>query len=227
VSVEQFLKQSAVDISVSGEYSLPNWYDSKGKRRSFLCRSTRVSPFRMMVEVPVIGKVGDRVTSYFRDLGNLEGQISDTKPGGILFELEMTADLREKFASKLTWLESKQKKAGADARKEARIALPNSHSILALADGSIHTCMVIDMSVDGAAISAQVQPPIGMPLAIGACIGRVVRHLPDGFAVKFVERQNRIDLNRLIIRAAPLKFANGETATARLTDENQSNVVAA
>jgi hypothetical protein len=35
----------------------------------------------------------------------------------------------------------------------------------------------------------------GMPLAIGACIGRVVRLLPNGFAVKFVEKQNRHDLN--------------------------------
>jgi len=54
------------------------------------------------------------------------------------------------------------------------------------------------MSVAGAAVSAQVQPPVGMPLAVGACIGRVVRLLPNGFAVKFVEVQNRLDLNRLI-----------------------------
>jgi hypothetical protein len=226
VSVEQFLKQSAVNISVNGEYSLPNWYDSKGKRRTFTCRTTRVSAFRMMVEVPVVGKVGDRVTSYFRDLGNLEGQISDTKPGGLLFELEMTAALREKFASKLTWLESKQNNSNVvDARKEARIVLPNSHSTLTLADGSIHTCLVIDMSVDGAAVSVQVQPPIGMPLAIGACIGRVVRHLPDGFAIKFVERQNRIDLNRLIIRPAPLLSASDQKITTPI-DEDQSDVAA-
>jgi len=226
MSVEQFLKQSAVNISVSGEYSLPNWYDSKGKRRTFTCRTTRVSAFRMMVEVPVVGKVGDRVTSYFRDLGNLEGQISDTKPGGLLFELEMTSDLREKFASKLTWLESKQKSSSVDARKEARIVLPNSHSTLTLADGSIHTCLVMDMSVNGVAVSAQVQPPIGMPLAIGACIGRVVRHVPDGFAVEFVERQNRIDLNRLIIRSAPPSSASDEKVAASRTDEDQSCVAA-
>jgi hypothetical protein len=59
------------------------------------------------------------------------------------------------------------------------------------------------MSVSGVAVSAQLQPPIGMPLAVGACIGRVVRLLPDGFAVKFVEAQNRHDLDRLVARAAP------------------------
>jgi len=60
------------------------------------------------------------------------------------------------------------------------------------------------MSIAGAAVSAEVQPPVGMPLAIGACIGRVVRLLPNGFAVKFVEKQNRNDLNRLIARPALL-----------------------
>jgi hypothetical protein len=122
--------------------------------------------------------------------------------GGFLVELEMTKPLREKFASKLTWLEQKQKNpAFRDVRKDARIIPESPHSTLALMDGSIHACFIIDMSISGTAVSAQVQPPIGMPLAVGACIGRVVRHLPDGFAVKFVETQNRFDLNRLIVRA--------------------------
>jgi hypothetical protein len=116
----------------------------------------------------------------------------------------MTKPLREKFASKLTWLEQKQKNpAIRDVRKDARIIPESPHSTLALMDGSIHACFIIDMSISGTAVSAQVQPPIGMPLAVGACIGRVVRHLPDGFAVKFVETQNRSDLNRLIVRALP------------------------
>jgi hypothetical protein len=226
VSVEKFLKQRAVNISVGGSYTLPNWYDSKGKRRTFACRTTRVSPFRMMVEVPVVGKVGDRLTSYFSDFGKFEGQITDTKPGGFLLELEMTRALRERFASKLTWLESKQKNpAILDARKDARIIPQSSHSILALADGSVHPCLVIDMSVDGAAVSAAMQPPIGMPLALGACVGRVVRHLPDGFAIKFVERQNRNDLNRLVIRAVPLLSASGQKIAAPI-DEDQSHVAA-
>jgi hypothetical protein len=204
VSVEHFLKQRAVKIIVGGNYTLPNWYDPQGKPRTFACRTTRVSPFRMMVEVPVVGKVGDRLTSYFRDFGKFEGRIGDTMAGGFLVELEMTKPLREKFATKLTWLEQKQKNpAIRDVRKEARIIPESPHSTLALMDGSIHACFIIDMSISGTAVSAQVQPPIGMPLAVGACIGRVVRHLPDGFAVKFVETQNRLDLNRLIVRGLP------------------------
>ena len=204
MSVQDFLKQRAVNIAVSGRYTLAKWFDAQGKPRTFPCRTSRVSPFRMMVAVPVVGKLGDRLTPYFGDFGNLDGVISDTVPGGFLLELEMTSSMREKFASKLTWLEKKQKNPGLpDSRKQARIIPANPRSSLTFADGSTSSCFVIDMSVSGAAVSAELQPEIGMPLAVGACIGRVVRHLPDGFAVKFVETQNREDLERRVVRPPP------------------------
>src|SRR5580693_10694886 len=98
VSVEHFLKQRAVKIIVGGSYTLPNWYDPQGKPRTFACRTTRVSPFRMMVEVPVVGKVGDRLTSYFRDFGKFEGSISDISAGSFLLELEMPRAMRVRLA---------------------------------------------------------------------------------------------------------------------------------
>ena len=33
--VHDFLNQRAVNIVVSGSYTLPNWYDSRGKLRTF------------------------------------------------------------------------------------------------------------------------------------------------------------------------------------------------
>ena len=71
MSVEKFLKQRAVNIAVGGSYTLANWYDRQGKPRTFACRTTRVSPFRMLVQVPVIGKIGSPITSYFSDFGKL------------------------------------------------------------------------------------------------------------------------------------------------------------
>lgn len=56
------------------------------------------------------------------------------------------------------------------------------------------------MSISGAAVSADLQPEIGTPLAVGSCVGRVVRHRPDGFAVKFTELQNRSELEWRIAR---------------------------
>jgi hypothetical protein len=121
----------------------------------------------MLVQVPVIGKIGSPITSFFSDFGKLEGVISDTANGAFLLELEMTQPMREKLASRLTWLEKKLKDPRvSDLRKNARIIPPNPHSTLILADGTTHSCFIIDMSIAGAAVSAEVQPPVGMPLAI-------------------------------------------------------------
>jgi hypothetical protein len=203
VSIERFLKQRAVDIVMEGTYVLPNWYDPQGKLRTFACRATRVSPFRMMVEMPVVGKVGDNLTSYFRDIGNFEGTISDTARGGALLELEMTQQMRAKLADKLTWLEKKTKDPASisDARKTPRFVPKAALSTLTLADGTVHSCYVLDASLSGVAVATEVRPPVGMPVGIGACIGRVIRHTPDGFAVKFAKQQSRDELNGLIVRA--------------------------
>ncbi|MDB5500504.1 MAG: type pilus assembly PilZ [Tardiphaga sp.] len=206
VTVKDFLKQRAVNIVVGGNYELPNWLDAQGRPRNFACRTSRVSPFRMIVAAPVVGRVGDQITSYFGDFGSLEGRISDTTAGEFLLELNMTGAMRQKMADKLSWLEKKLKDASVqDARRQARIIPAVPHSALTLADGSIHSCFIIDVSVSGAAVSADLQPAIGTPLAVGACIGRVVRHLPDGFAVQFVEPQNRADLERRIARPPQLR----------------------
>jgi hypothetical protein len=113
----------------------------------------------------------------------------------------MTPPMREKFASKLIWLDNKQKHPGTrDGRKHTRLIPATAHSTLTFGDGSTRGCFVIDMSVSGVAVSADLQPHIGMPLAVGACVGRVVRLLPQGFAVKFIEQQSRNDLERLVMR---------------------------
>jgi hypothetical protein len=202
VSIERFLRQRAVDIVMDGTYVLPNWYDPQGKLRTFACRATRVSPFRMIVDMPVVGKVGDSLTSYFRDIGNFEGTISDTAKSGVLLELEMTQAMRAKLADKLTWLEKKTKDPASisDARKNPRFVPQASQTTLTLADGAIHGCFVIDASLSGVAVAAEIQPPVGTPLAIGACVGRVIRHTTNGFAVKFARQQSRDELNGLIVR---------------------------
>jgi hypothetical protein len=201
VSVERFLKQRAVNIAVEGSYVLPNWYDCEGKVRTFACRTTRVSPFRMIVNVPVVGRIGDRLTSYFPDFGKFEGSISETMHGSFLLELEMTRERRERFSDKLTWLEKKLANPGiADARRELRFIPPNPHTTVTLADGSIYGGLVIDVSPSGVAVSSEVQPPLGTPLAIGGCVGRVIRNFSSGFAVRFIATHRLADVTRLISR---------------------------
>jgi hypothetical protein len=224
LSIQKFLKQRAVNVTVTGNYTLPNWYDPQGRLRTFACRTKRVSPFRMIVDVPVVGSVGDRLTSFFQDFGKLDGQITETTPQSFLFELEIPRAMRESIANKLTWLEKKQQQPDLpDLRGDSRIIPTNPHSTLTLADGSIHACLVIDMSMTGIAVSSQIQPEVGTPLAIGGCIGRVVRHLPDGFAIKFLERQSRNDLAHLVTRFASSCATKSEASL--LPDQTSSDEI--
>jgi hypothetical protein len=208
VSTEKFLKQRSVEVVVDGHYTLPNWYDPEGRLRTFACRTNRVSPYRMIVDVPVVGKVGDYLTSYFRDFGKLDGHISDTKPGSFLLELDVTYATRQRIANKLVWLEQKQRDPESilEQRRAARIIPAKSHTTLTLADGAVHECFVIDMSVVGVSVSSEMQLEVGTPLAIGACVGRIVRVFPSGFAVQFIEPLKRYDLERLVVR--PLRTLN-------------------
>lgn len=201
MSTDEFLRQRAVNLVVGGRYSIADWYDAKGNRREFACRTSRISPFRMLLTVPVVGKVGVRIDSYFSDFGALNGQISDASPGALCVELELDRVRREKLAGTLKWLEKKQQDAGVhDARANRRVIPQQSHSTLVFADGTCRSCFVIDVSTSGVAVSADVYPDIGTPLAVGSAVGRVVRHFREGFAVKFVDELNSESMERLVIR---------------------------
>jgi hypothetical protein len=201
VSVKDFQQERAVNILCEGKYKLHRWFGPDGKIRTLACRSTRVSPYRMIVDVPVVGRIGDRITSHFGEFGEFEGSISDSKNGSILLELEMTPERRQWMADKLAWLEmTRQDPQIQDARKDARFVPQVSHTTLTMADGKVSTCFIIDMSATGVAVSSEFQPAIGTPLAVGSLVGRVVRIFETGFAVKFVEKQTLNDLSRLIIR---------------------------
>ena len=206
VSIEVFLKQRSVRVVVGGSYILPHWYDQHGKLRKFACRTSRVSPFRMLVDAPVIGKTGDTVTSYFAEFGKLKGVIADAIGGSFLVDLTMPPERRAQMSDQLGWLEAHQNDPSVkDSRTHARIVPAVPHSTVTMADGSVHGCFIINLSISGAAVSSSVQPSVGTPLAVGACVGRVVRTLPDGFAVQFVEEQRRSEMERLI--APPVALA--------------------
>src|SRR3954466_11094242 len=208
MSVAEFLRQRAVQVTVSGSYSLPRWYDCEGKLRTFACRTSRVSPFRMMVDVPVVGKVGERVTSYFQDFGEFQCTISATLKSGFLMELDMTRARRAWMSEKLTWLEKKQKDASVqELRHDARVVPRVARPFLTLADGRTHACFILGVPPAGVAISCEYDPPVGPPLAVGACVGRVIRKFENGFAVKFAEKQSRDDVVRLIVRTPMLQSA--------------------
>ena len=72
--------------------------------------------------------------------------------------------------------------------------------MLTLADGSQLPCFVIDVSQSGVAVSADIWPSLGTPMAVGKLVGRVVRYLDVGFALQFMQIQ---ELDQLELMMAP------------------------
>src|SRR5947209_17422086 len=116
VSFDDFMQRRAVDLRTGGRYSLSNRRDMQGNRREFACRTTRISPFQMLIAAPVLGPQGERVISYFGELGKLDGWITDVVEGGFLIDIAATRKTGEGLATKLSWLDKTQRDAVFDLR---------------------------------------------------------------------------------------------------------------
>lgn len=199
MSFNEFMQRHAVELRTGGRYSLSNRRDMHGNRREFACRTTRISPFQMLVAAPVVGPRGERVISFFGELGKLDGWIADVVEGGFLVDIAATRKAREGLACKLSWLEKKQRDAVVDLRRQQRLVPENPHTNLILADGTTFSCFVIDVSPSGVAVSADIEPDIGTRLAVGRAVGHVVRRFNEGFAVRF-DRLHEMDYLEQTIR---------------------------
>jgi hypothetical protein len=107
---------------------------------------------------------------------------------------------RDRLAVRLAWLEDHKNHDAHEARQHERIVPRNPYSSVTLADGRTQTCFVIDMSISGVALSADLKPDIGTVLAVGRVVGRVRRHFAEGFAVEFVQVQDIDQLPTLLLR---------------------------
>ena len=90
-----------------------------------------------------------------------------------------------------------------DFRRHPRVVPKNPMATILLADGSLTSCLVIDFSDSGVAVSADLYPELGTPLAVGKMVGRVVRRFAEGFAVEFAEKASLADIERLLASTEP------------------------
>jgi hypothetical protein len=187
-------------VSIPGRYNLANRRDSAGERREFACRVVGMSPQEMVFAAPVVGAIGERVIAHIERFGKIDGRISRVMERGFVITIAATDEEREKLAAKIQWLEHHKNHDLPEGRKHGRIVPREPLSRLVLADGSRLSCLVMDMSISGAAVSADLVPEIGLPLAVGSVPGGVVRHFAEGFAIRFIETLNPKQLESLLIK---------------------------
>jgi len=175
-------------VNIPGRYQLASKRKLNGDRREFACRIVNLSASAMALAAPVLGPVGERAIVYTDALGQLHGAILRQMSTGFVMSIVADEETRERVATKVSWLaKQKDEPETSENRRHARIVPKNPTATILLADGSLASCLVIDYSASGAAVSAELDPPIGTPLAVGKMVGRVVRRFSEGFAIEFTE----------------------------------------
>jgi hypothetical protein len=187
-------------VSIPGKYSLASRRDGQGNRREFACRAVSISAHAVVLAAPVTGHPGERVIAHVGQFGRLQGKILRAMERGFVMRITATDVERTKLARKILWLEKHKNHELPECREHGRIVPEDPHSTLILPDGRRLTCLVIDMSVSGAAVSAEIVPELGMPLALGKVIGRVVRRFDEGFAIQFISAQHPRTLEHMLIQ---------------------------
>jgi PilZ domain len=106
--------------------------------------------------------------------------------------ISATSRKRDKLAAQLTWIANRQILNLPEDRRHGRFTPRNTMARLILPNGTNVTCRIIDLSASGAAvaISSELRPVIGAAVTIGKTLGRVVRHIEDGFAIEFTRLQH-------------------------------------
>lgn len=193
--------RTRVLVNMRGRYHLEKWQHATDMKVSvFACRIQRLSPATILMNAPVSGDIGDWVVTQFNELGRLRGQIQRRLGFGFVMSLDLDDEARRKMFEKIVWLEKFKNFAVSDTRRHTRIVPSSAESTLVLPDTSLVSCFVIDISSSGAAVSANIDVKVGMPLALGTVVGRVVRLLDPGFAIQFIETIPTTDLERRLIR---------------------------
>ena len=185
-------KHARVRVALLGRYMLAN-------RTEFPCQSVDMSVGGLRLTAPVKGVIGERVIVYLEHLGRVEGDIARLTPDGFGMTVIATSRKREKMAAQLTWLANRADLGLPEDRRHDRIQPKFSRIVLTLADGRQLPVKLLDMSLSGAAFTADARLMITDVVTLGRTAAKVVRKFEGGYAVEFqkafvAETNEQIDL---------------------------------
>ncbi len=165
-------------VALLGRYMLSN-------RTEFPCQSIDMSVGGLAITAPVKGRIGERVIVYLEHIGRIEGDIARHTADGFGMTVIATSRKREKMAAQLTWLANRAALGLPEDRRHDRVQPKATRIVLTLSDGTEVPVKMLDMSLSGAAFSADVKLMITDPVILGKTQAKVVRKFEGGYAVEF------------------------------------------
>lgn len=154
------------------------------------CWARSLTPVQVVISCGKRLPRGENLVVQLSEIGGFAGQVERGVEGGNVVRLMMDEATREKLAAKISWYRKRVLQGAPDNRNFRRWKPTTRQSAVLMADGSTADCVLMDVSASGVAVSAALKPEIGLPLAVGQLVGKVVRHLDEGFAVQFMAVQD-------------------------------------
>lgn len=143
---------------------------------------------------PNVPHKGLALVAYLEEVGRVEAVSGEPIEGGFTVVFSLTGSRLERLQQRIEWLQKRDTSDEPDGRRHARYEPTEKQSQIALPDGRIYNCEVIDISLSGAAVKTDVMPSVGTFLMLGKMRGRVVRYLEQGVAIEFVKQLDRSNL---------------------------------
>ena len=158
----------------------------RSDRKEFDCESIDASPNGIAFAAEAGVQPGERIVAYLNQIGRVEGQVTQIFSRGFAIRMNVPPAKRDKLANQLAWLAKRQALGLPQDRRHERIAPRDRYTILQLPNGREYTATLIDISMSGAALNVDCEPPIGARVLVGATPAEVVRHVNCGIAVEFL-----------------------------------------
>lgn len=154
----------------------------------FPCRVEHISLQAVEIVAKPRVEVGQIVVCSLDYIGILPGKVSKLTAQGFILDLRIPEDRRGRVATRLEW-HAKRCLQHAELRGAPRIVPKHREVEVRLGENIVLPGTILNISLSGAAIdlSTDALPFVGTRVRVGARYASVVRLIPRGIAVQFVD----------------------------------------
>ena len=172
-------RHQRVPLALLGRFMLEN-------HNEYPCQTQNISPGGIALITPLKGKVGERIVIYLEHLAASKARSSAISNRASPSSCWHPGARSTRWPTSSPGLANRHELELPEDRRHDRVAPHQSGALMRLPSGEEMAVRVLDLSLSGAALSAEISPPVGMRVVIGETQARVVRHFNDGFGVEFV-----------------------------------------
>lgn len=154
----------------------------------FPCRVQQISLQAVEIVAKARVGIGQVVVCSLDYIGILPGKVSKLTSQGFVLDLRIPEDRRGRVATRLEW-HAKRCLQHAELRGAPRIVPRHREVEVRLGENIVLRGMIQNISLSGAAIdlSTEALPFVGTRVRVGARYATVVRLIPRGIAVQFID----------------------------------------